>query len=553
MHRRILNLTFVLALGALITLPAQTDARGSWPGRSANAPLPIEPGHVLALSLTADPILDPALAATGDDFLVIDQILVGLFRVDYETGEPIPELASSWTMSPTADLFTFTLRSDAYWTDSTPVTAYDVRDGILHALEPSTDAPFSYILHLIHNAYEYEEGFVTDPDLVGIVASDATHITFDLEYAAAYLPSILAMPIARPIPPGTPSWTDPALMVTNGSYEVSAWSSGTSMTLAKNPLYYGASDVGIGEIEFDILDEASAWTAYLGGSLDSAVVPQSEWAAAQADPVISTQLHTSSVQCTYYYGFNTSKAPFNNALVRKAFIAAVDRQGLIDTILGYAQQPALTFTSPGVFGYVDGVAEGIGIPYSVSQAQAYLTAAGYPGGVGLPPITLGFNTSTGHQAIAEYARQNWIDNLGVTVTLTSLEWSAYLDLLRNDAPQIWRLGWCVDYREAHNFLYDAVLGETAAYGGWSNGTYNGLVDLASYAADLPTRAGLYEQAEEILVETDAVMLPIYFYGTGMATQPYLERGYGNGCCGGRIADWHYWFFVYLPLVMRNAP
>ena len=228
MHRRILNLTFVLTLGALIALPAQTDARGSWPGRSAGAPLPIDPGHVLALSLTADPILDPALAATGDDFLAIDQILVGLFRSDYETGEPIAELASSWVMSPYGETFTFTLRSDAYWTDGTQVTAYDIRDGILHALDPATDAPLSYILYVIHNASDYEEGSVTDPDLVGIAVSDATHISFDLDYAAAFFPSILAMPIARPIPSASPNWTDPSLMVTNGPFRTCQMGSAAS-------------------------------------------------------------------------------------------------------------------------------------------------------------------------------------------------------------------------------------------------------------------------------------------------------------------------------------
>jgi oligopeptide transport system substrate-binding protein len=553
MHRHILTSALVLTLATLVVAPAQTQAWLDRPTRVTGSPSAVDTDHVLALSLTADPVLDPALAWTGDDFLAIDQILVGLFRTDYETGEPIAELASSWIMSPDGETFTFTLRSDAYWTGGTPVTAYDIRNGILHALEPATDAPFSYILHLIHNAYDYEEGIVTDPNLVGIVASDATHLTFDLDYAASYLPSILAMPIARPIPPGTPSWTDPALMVTNGPYEVSAWSGGTSLTLVKNSLYYGASDVRIGEVEFSILDEAGAYTAYQAGSLDSAAVPLSEWSAAQADPELSTQLHISSVQCTYYYGFNTSKAPFNNVRVRKAFIAAVDRQGLIDTVLGYAQQPALTFTSPGVFGYVDGAAEGIGIPFSVSQAQAYLAAAGYPGGVGLPPVTLMFNTSPGHQAIAEYARQNWIDNLGVTVSLSSLPWTDYINLLRTDPPQIWRLGWCVDYREAHDFLYDAVIGNAAAYGSWSNPTYTGLLDLAAITSDLSTRAGLYEQAEEILVETDAVMLPIYHNATAMATQPYLERGYGNGASGGWIAEWRYWFFDYLPLVMRNAP
>jgi ABC-type oligopeptide transport system substrate-binding subunit len=36
------------------------------------------------------------------------------------------------------------------------------------------------------------------------------------------------------------------------------------------------------------------------------------------------------------------------------------------------------------------------------------------------------------------------------------------------------------------------------------------------------------QAEEILVETDAVMLPLYYYTSVLAVKPYLERTYGAG-------------------------
>ncbi|MCX6027507.1 MAG: hypothetical protein NTY23_14870, partial [Chloroflexi bacterium] len=150
-------------------------------------------------------------------------------------------------------------------------------------------------------------------------------------------------------------------------------------------------------------------------------------------------------------------------------------------------------------------------------------------------------------------RQNWIDNLEVTVSLAYLPWPEYQNLLRTDPPQAWRSGWCMDHYDAYNFLYEDVVVNSVKFGSWSNATYESLLSLAALTADLPTRANLYKQAEEILVETDAVMLPIYHFGVGMATQPYLARGYGNGGAGGRIADWHYLYFVDLPLVMRNSP
>lgn len=75
----------------------------------------------------------------------------------------------------------------------------------------------------------------------------------------------------------------------------------------------------------------------------------------------------------------------------------------------------------------------------------------------------------------------------------------------------------------------------------------------SYAAweqDPDARQALYRQAEEILVETDAVMIPLYFYADGVATRPYLGRTcwIGDEC---DIATWRFAWRGYLPLVLRN--
>lgn len=517
-----------------------------------------------------DPAIDPALAPQGGaGGFVANQLFLGLVRADEETGAPIPELATSWVMSPDATVFTFTLRSGFTWTDGNPLTAYDVRYGILRSLDPATAVEYPYPLFWIQNAEEYKNGSITDPNLVGITVLDYTHLRLTLKQSAAFFPSILIWPMARPMPAWAiaahpTDWTEPAHIVTNGAYRLTAWTHGVSMTLERNPGYYDAANVRIGRVQFSMVDDATAWGMYQAGQLDSVLVPPGEWNAARSDPALLQQLHAASRLGTYYYGFNTEKAPFDILLVRKAFVAAVNRQGVIDLVAGQSDTGwwttahglplALTFTAPGVWGHVDGSAEGVGIPYNPAQGRQWLTAAGYPGGQRLPPITLVYGAHPVNQAIAEYIRQNWTDNLSVTVALSST--SSIGELLRTDPPQVWNLGWIGDYYDAYTFLREGIdLWEgydRIGYGHWSNPTYDSLLNLAAQTADLNTRASLYKQAEEILVETDAVMLPIYYSANGMATKPYLQRTYGTGGFGGRIADWRIIYRTFLPLILRHS-
>ena len=74
------------------------------------------------------------------------------------------------------------------------------------------------------------------------------------------------------------------------------------------------------------------------------------------------------------------------------------------------------------------------------EAKALLAEAGYPDGKGLPEITIMFNTSEGHQKIAEFVQQSCKDNLGVEVKLTRVE-PCYLRMVKSsDTPQIYRMG-----------------------------------------------------------------------------------------------------------------
>lgn len=518
----------IIGVGALL-LPllsvtaASTNRQGKEVAPVTNSSLGEQP-TLLNLNIRhngQDPsTLDPSLLLSVPAAEVVEQLFIGLVDIDDENGAIQPELATSWTVSPDKTIYTFSLRSDVYWTDGNPVTAQDVHYGILRTLEQPVGTGLAYALYPIKNAEAYNVGSITDPNQVGVQVVNDITLQIELEQPAAQILSILGMWIARPLPQWTieahgDAWTEPENIVTNGAYQLTEWIPNDHVLLSKNPSFYLADDVQIDQVKMWMLDEATAWQMYLDGQLDTAEVPLS----ATLDPVTSQGIHTDYSSCISYYGFNVARPPFDNVLVRKALIAATDRSLLAVGTLGRSRQPAHTFTPPGMFGHN----EAAGIPYDPSQAQEWLSKAGFPGGQNLPSLTLTISTSSSQEYIAETLINHWYERLGVSVTLEVLPIQDYIDRLFNGELQIWRNGWCSDYPDAYNYLAEGVF--PPAFGNWTNLTYTSLLEQATQEDNLSNRNALLQQAEAILVEEDAVMLPLYHHASSVATKAYLQRTY----------------------------
>ena len=147
-------------------------------------------------------------------------------------------------------------------------------------------------------------------------------------------------------------------------------------------------------------------------------------------------------------------------------------------------------------------------------------------------ITLMFNTSSGHQKIAEAIQQMWKDNLGIDVKLMNQEWKVYLETTKSkDTPQIFRMGWCMDYPDANNFIREVVsVGGSANPGNggfnYDNPEWEELVKKAAVEKDPAKRLEMYAQAEQTLCDDDPVMIPIYWYTRVTVTKPYIKRTFG---------------------------
>ena len=511
------------------------------------------------------PTLDPSKATDTTSIQFLMETHVGLTRQNEETGALVPGMATSWDTSADGLTLTFHLRNDVAWVrydgtqvvqvmdcQETPqprmVTAGDFAYGIERTLRPSTASDYAYVLGFaMKGGAAYNSGETDDPSTLGVEVIDDQTLAITFLEPAAYNPNIAGMWVAF----AEPKWIiegddcteargdrafEPGFNQSYGPFALKNWVHDSYASVVKNPFWPGTDDIPVpklDEVIAQFLDAVPAFAEYEAGNVDVTSVPLADIDRVKADPVLSQELVIAPDPCTYYYGFNTKADVVSDVRVRRALSMAIDRQSLIDNVTKGGQEPAQWFARPGltaaptIAGYPD-----LGVKFDATAAKAsldeYLAETGQT--ADQLTITLMFNTSSGHQRIAEAIQQMWKDNLGLNVQLTNQEWAVYLKTIRDPVatPQIYRLGWCQDYPDANNFDR-----EVFAFGGssnpseggginWKNQTYEDLVVQAARESDPAKRTDLYAQAEQILVYDDAAIAPIYWYTQVSVYKPNVE-------------------------------
>jgi len=206
-----------------------------------------------------------------------------------------------------------------------------------------------------------------------------------------------------------------------------------------------------------------------------------------------------------YYGFAIDRKPFDNVKIRKAFALAIDRE-VFPKILQGGEKPASSWIPPGMLAHNPK----IGLSYNPDEARRLLHEAGYPGGKGLPPIVLGYNTEEDHKLVAEAVQSMWQRNLGVVVNLENQEWKVYLKKLQNDPFQVYRAGWGADYPDPDNFMKLFASASGQNYSRWKNPRYDQLLEQAARELDSNKRIQLYNEAQRILTETELPIVPLFW-------------------------------------------
>ena len=222
----------------------------------------------------------------------------------------------------------------------------------------------------------------------------------------------------------------------------------------------------------------------------------------------------------FYIGFNASNPPFDDALIRRAFTHAVDKEKLASLVFRDMVEPAGGILPPGMPGYNKNL-EGLG--YDAELARELIAASEYGDVASLPPITI--TTSGQGGAISgdlEAVIYQWQQNLGVEVAVRQLEPERFLYHISEEVDEMFFFGWIADYPHPQDFL--DILFHTGAEnnnGGYSNLEVDALLDMANVELDSELSLALYQQAEQELV-SDAACLPLWFGQNYILVKPYVE-------------------------------
>ena len=376
-------------------------------------------GGTLRWALTPEP---PTLVTAFNSSQMVQQIsakmMDGLVAYDRKL-DPMPALATSWTVSDDGRSVTFKLRDGVKWHDGTPFTSADVK------------YTFEEILKKHH-----PRGRATFANLESVETPDKLTAVFKLSKPSAYMMAALSASESPVLPKhlyekGDPT-TSPQLAapVGTGPFKFAEWQRGKFIRLVKNPDYWVK-----GQPHFDALivrfipDAGARAVALETGELDVSggdPVPLADLKRIDALPSLEVTTEGYSMYgAMYYLEFNMRDPQFKDVRVRQAIAHAIDRDFVAkNTWFGYATPATGPISNKQPKFYTDNVPK---YPFNTKRAEELLDQAGFPRQAGGIRFKISHDPASGseeYRRFGEYFKQA-MKTIGIDVELRVSDSATY--------------------------------------------------------------------------------------------------------------------------------
>jgi oligopeptide transport system substrate-binding protein len=467
------------------------------------------------------PSLDWDVTTDSTSFDVVSNLMVGLTQYT-EKLSCAPACAKSWEVSDGGKRYLFHLRPTVLWTDGKPVVAADFEYAWKRLLNPKTGAQYSFFLYDIVNAFEYATGKVTDPSQVGVKAIDDYTLEVRLKKPAAYFIYLTAFCPTLPerkdiVEKWGDRWTEPGHIVTNGPFMLERWAHEYKIELVANPHYFEGKPRLKRIKMFMVPEQSTAFALYENNELD--YVDNRSFSTPDVERFRnSPEYRTIPLLRSNYIGFNISKPPFNNELVRRAVAMSIDRS-VFPKILRRGELPAVSWIPSPLLGY--DAQSGYG--YNPTEARKLLAQAGFPGGKGFPMAKLLYPNREDTKTVVEAIQDQLKRNLAIHIELESQEWKVYLSTLHRDSPPIYKASWGADFPDPETFmnLFTSHNGNNTTR--FADDHYDSLINLASSEQNEKRRGELYRQADVYLCRDKVPIVPTYLSTQNLMVKPWVNR------------------------------
>ncbi len=424
--------------------------------------VPLEPPH-----------LDPtAGAAAAIDEVLYANVFEGLTRIG-ASGEVLPALAESWTVSEDGKTYEFKLHSGVKFHDGTTFDAEDVKFSLDRATAENSENAQKGLFAAIDTVT------VVDPSTVRVALKNPQgSFLYNLGWGDAVIVAPESASTNKEKPVGT------------GPFRFENWAKGSSITIVRNPDYWGAA-VALEKAEFRIIpDAAAAIPALLSGDVQALpnfnlgdALPQVE-----SDPRFKVVI--GSTEGETILATNNKKPPFDQLKVRQAIAHAIDRKAIIDGASSGLGTPIGSHFSPANAAYVDLTGT---YPHDIAKAKELLKEAGLENGfkatIKLPPV--GY-ARDGGQIVASQLRE-----IGIELEIIPVEWADWLSQVFTEKNYDLTI---VSHTEPNDI---DIYARKDYYFNYDNPAFDKVIDELNLTSDEARRTDLYKQAQKILAD-DAV-------------------------------------------------
>ena len=215
-----------------------------------------------------------------------------------------------------------------------------------------------------------------------------------------------------------------------------------------------------------------------------------------------------------YLSFSTDQEPFDDVLVRKAFLSAIDLNKVTSDILMGEGLPASSGFIPEINGYVPD--SSFKIEFNPQKAKSLLAQAGYSQGNNFPQLTLWVNTLSGTstnlwtQNITEQLKSN----LGVDVQIKLCSFMERQAAIEKGDAIFWKSGWIADYPDPESFIsifYQKYSQINPSWGSVSclNKNFDDAYSAYLLEKNQDKRTELLNKCNQYIIN-EAIILPVYF-------------------------------------------
>jgi peptide/nickel transport system substrate-binding protein len=546
----------VTACGGTTATQAPTTAPTAAPGSSATpsseAPsqaaegTPKDGGTLIAAIPGDIASTDTAFIQDSNSSAVSNQVIEGLVGTKPgTTGELIPVLAESWTVSEDALTYDFKLREGVKFHDGTDFNAeavcynYDRWKNFTGAL---ASPDYSYYYGAVFG------GYGANSNMVSCTAKSPTEATIVLQHP--YSSFLLSQTItsfginspaalkaldadnADPTKSGYNTGSKGA-MVGTGPFKFDEYVAADHVTVSKNADYWNKDAVAhLDSVIFKpYADQTSTLNALQAGDIDFAFnLNPTDIGTLKSDTKL--QAIDRGESCNLFHlAMNQTHKPFDNPKIREAVAYAINKQALIDTFYGGQANPAVTWMPKGGL-----YAKDESLPtYDVEKAKSLIAESGvpadqltfdfwYPSAVSRPymPDPKGI-----FQAIASD-----LQAVGFTPTPQTKGWrDGYLKEEATGKYPMWLIGWTCDWAGPDNFLDTAFFyytdGKPNPEFAYKNDELNATMKQAEAATDDATAKSLWEKAQD-MIRADMPTVPVVNSTPPAGAAAYVKGFVGSG-------------------------